>query len=230
MDRHNLLNYWLFICAEQKHHNIYKEPASHKNNMGIYKYLKQAWKKPRETLGQGYRQKLIQFRTEPVTLRIGRPTRLNKARALGYKPKLGVVLVRQKVLRGGHTRPKRAGGRRAKKMTNRMTLMRNYQAIAEMRANKQYKNCEVLNSYLVGKDGKSYWYEVILVDRTNPAVLADRQLAGIARQRGRVYRGLTSSARKSRGLRRKGKGAEKARPSRRKTVAIVRKSDRYGKY
>lgn len=198
--------------------------------MGIYKYLKQAWKKPRETLGQAYRQKLIQFRTEPVTIRIERPTRLNKARALGYKPKPGVILVRQKVLRGGHKRPKHAGGRRAKKMTHRMTLMKNYQAIAEMRANKEYKNCEVLNSYLVGQDGKSYWYEIILIDRNHPAILADRQYAGIAAQRGRIYRGLTSSARKSRGLRRTGRGAEKMRPSRKQNVAIVRKGDRYGKY
>lgn len=198
--------------------------------MGIYKYLRQSWKKPRETLGQAYRQKLIQFRTEPVTLRIERPTRLNKARALGYKPKLGIILVRQKVLRGGHIRPKRAGGRRAKKMTHRMTLMKNYQAIAEMRANKQYKNCEVLNSYLVGQDGKSYWYEIILVDRSHPAVLAYKPYAGIAAQRGRIYRGLTSSARKSRGLRHTGRGSEKARPSRRKTVAIARKGNRYGKY
>ncbi len=198
--------------------------------MGIYKYLRQAWKKPRETLGQAYRNKLIQFRTEPVTIRIERPTRLNKARALGYKPKQGIILVRQKVLRGGHTRPKHAGGRRAKKMTHRMTLMKNYQAIAEMRANKEYKNCEVLNSYLVGQDGKSYWYEIILVDRNNPSVLAYKPYAGIAGQRGRVYRGLTSASRKSRGLRRIGRGSEKMRPSRRKTVAIVRKGNRYGKY
>jgi len=190
--------------------------------MGIYKYLKQAWKKPRETLGQDYRQKLIQFRQEPVTIRVDKPTRLDKARALGYKAKQGIIIIRQKVLRGGHKKEKRSGGRRAKNMSPRMTLARNYQAIAEERANKKYKNCEVLNSYLVGQDGKSYWYEIILIDRDHPAVQADSQLAGIARQRGRVYRGLTSAARKSRGLRRKGKGAEKVRPSKRKSPSIIR--------
>ncbi|MCK4859636.1 MAG: 50S ribosomal protein L15e, partial [Candidatus Omnitrophica bacterium] len=34
------------------------------------------------------------------------------------------------------------------------------------------------------------------------------------KHKGRVFRGLTSAARKSRGLRNKGKGAEKLRPSR----------------
>ena len=72
---------------------------------------------------------------------------------------------------------------------------------------------EVLNSYFLAKDGTYSWYEVILVDREHPAVKADKQLSGIAKQRGRVFRGLTSAGRKMRGLRWKGKGAEKVRPS-----------------
>ena len=43
----------------------------------------------------------------------------------------------------------------------------------------------------------------------------DKGLMNLANQRGRVYRGLTSAGRKSRGLRGKGKGFEKMRPSRR---------------
>jgi large subunit ribosomal protein L15e len=97
----------------------------------------------------------------------------------------------------------------------RMNLHKNYQAIAEERANKSFVNCEVLNSYYVGEDGKSYWYEVILVDRAHPSVLADKRTAGITRQRGRAYRGLTSAGRRTRGLHNKGMGAEKIRPSRR---------------
>jgi len=74
-------------------------------------------------------------------------------------------------------------------------------------------NLEVLNSYWVGEDGRYKWFEVILVDRSHPAILSDPQLSQIAKQRGRVYRGLTSAGRRARGLRRKGKGAEKIRPS-----------------
>ncbi len=39
------------------------------------------------------------------------------------------------------------------------------------------------------------------------------KLKNIAKKKGRAFRGLTSAGRKSRGLRRKGKGAEKVRPS-----------------
>ena len=57
------------------------------------------------------------------------------------------------------------------------------------------------------------WYEVILVDRDHPSIQKDKDLGPIARQRGRVFRGLTSAGKKTRGLRKKGIGAEKVRPS-----------------
>jgi len=61
----------------------------------------------------------------------------------------------------------------------------------------------------------NYWFEVILVDKAHPSIKADKRISWIAEKQhtGRVYRGLTSSSRKSRGLRRKGIGAEKIRPS-----------------
>ena len=54
---------------------------------------------------------------------------------------------------------------------------------------------------------------IILVDRAHPAIMADRQLSGMAAQRGRAFRGLTAAGRKGRGLLVKGYGAEKVRPS-----------------
>ena len=89
----------------------------------------------------------------------------------------------------------------------------NYLWICEQRANKKYKNCEVLGSYPLLKDGKHFWAEVILIDRNHPVIIKDLILRNVAKQRGRVFRGLTSSARKSRGLRGKGAGYEKIRPS-----------------
>ena len=73
--------------------------------MGIYKYIRDAWAQPKDTLGAQYRQYLIQWRTEPATLRIERPTRLDRARSLGYRAKQGIFVVRQCVTRGGHNRP-----------------------------------------------------------------------------------------------------------------------------
>ncbi|MFH1398757.1 MAG: 50S ribosomal protein L15e [Candidatus Woesearchaeota archaeon] len=179
--------------------------------MSLYKYLRQAWQNPDSKLNQ---QRLTAWRQELVTLRIEKPTRLDRARSLGYKAKKGIIIVRQRVNRGGKQRPKFAGGRRSKHMRRRKVLGKNYQQIAEERANKKFLNCEVLNSYQVGKDGKHYWYEVILVDRTSPSIKADKNLNWVGRNKMRAFRGLTSAARKARGLRNKGKGAEKVRPSR----------------
>ena len=182
--------------------------------MGLYKYLVQNWR-DNTTPADVQKARLVQWRREPVTNRIENPTRLDRARALGYRAKLGIFLVRQRLTRGSHRRPDWSGGRHSHNMGARLNLRKNYQMIAEERANNSYPNCEVLNSYYVAEDGKNYWFEVIMVDRAHPSVLADQRTAGIAGQRGRAYRGQTSAGRRVRGLLHKGKGSEKTRPSRR---------------
>lgn len=184
--------------------------------MGVYRQIGELWKQPKERLGDIYRQRLVSWRREPSTVRLDRPTRLDRARALGYRAKQGIIVVRQRVPAGAHKRPDFSGGRHSKHFRTTLVLSKNYRLIAEERANKKFPNCEVLNSYPVAQDSKHYWYEVILVDRAHPAVRADHRLGWIAgkSQRGRVYRGKTSAGRKVRGLRHKGKGAEHLRPSR----------------
>ena len=179
----------------------------------MYKYIRQNWNKPDEQMTEVYKKRLVEWRKQPVTVRIERPTRLDRARALGYKAKEGYVLVRQQVERGGRQREKITGGRRPKHNRQLKILSMNYQTVAERRAAEKYVNCEVLNSYYVGQDEHSFWYEIILVDKNHPSILADDRINWIAspKNRARVFRGLTSSARKSRGLRHKGKGAEKMR-------------------
>lgn len=180
--------------------------------MGMYKYVRQAWKRPKENK-ELWSSRLIKWRKEPVTVRADKPTRIDKARALGYKAKEGILIIRQRISRGGRKREKIVGGRRPKHNRLLKILDMNYQQIAEQRANAKYKNCEVLNSYFVAKDGQNYWYEVILVDKCNPNIKADKDINWICsnKQKGRAYRGLTSAGRKARGLRYRGKGAEKAR-------------------
>ena len=181
--------------------------------MGMYKYVRELWKKPKENLGDLWQNRLILWRREPATVRIERPTRIDRARSLGYKAKPGYIVVRQRVIRGGRQRPQIRGGRRPKHSGRRKDLKMNYQWVAEIRAQSKFNNCTVLNSYYVGQDGQHYWYEVILVDRAHPSIMADPRISWISAARGRVQRGLTSAGRKSRGLRYKGKGAEKVRPS-----------------
>ena len=193
--------------------------------MSMYKYVRKLWKSPKKNMPELWRERLIAWRREPSTVRIKKPTRIDKARSLGYKAKQGFIVARQKVLRGGHKRPQIKKGRRPKHYRQRMVLNKSYQQIAEERANKKYPNTEVLNSYWVAQDGKYYWYEIILVDTAAPEIKADKNINWIIERqhKGRVYRGLTSAAKKSRGLRHKGKGTEKMRPSK---AAVYRKKVR----
>ena len=181
--------------------------------MGMYQYVRDVWKKPSENLGQLWQQRIIKWRQEPTTIRLERPTRIDRARSLGYKAKPGFIVVRQRVNRGGRQRPQIRHPRRSKAMGRRKDLTMNYQAVSENRAARKYPNCEVLNSYYAGEDGLYYWYEVILVDRANPSILADPHINWIISHKGRSERGLTSAGRRGRGLLNKGKGAEKLRPS-----------------
>jgi len=192
--------------------------------MGLYKYVRELWKRPKENLGELWQQRLIAWRREPSTIRVKRPTRIDRARSLGYKAKPGFVVVRQRVKRGGRQSPQLKKGRCSKRQSRRKDLRISYQVVAETRAAKKYSNLEVLNSYWVAKDGIYYWYEVILVDKSHPAIIADKNIGWISEKKHtrRAFRGLTSAARKSRGLLRKGKGAEKIRPSLRANLRKAR--------
>jgi large subunit ribosomal protein L15e len=183
----------------------------------FYGYIRDAWKKPDETYVDELRWSRLQiWRREPVVVRIERPTRLDRARSLGYKAKQGIIVVRVSVRRGGRRKPRWKRGRRTKHMgVNKITPGKSLQRIAEERAARRYPNLEVLNSYWVGEDGKRRWFEVILVDPHHPVIKKDKNLNWICSNshRGRVYRGKTSAGRKGRGMRRRGRGTEKTRPS-----------------
>jgi large subunit ribosomal protein L15e len=90
--------------------------------------------------------------------------------------------------------------------------------IAEERAARKFPNMEVLNSYWVGEDGRSKWFEVILVDTNSPSIKTDKDVGWITEKqhKRRALRSLTSAGKKIRSLRNKGRGAEKVRPSKRK--------------
>ncbi|MFH1249320.1 MAG: 50S ribosomal protein L15e [archaeon] len=180
---------------------------------GMYHYIAQAWKKPNVN---ELRQRMTEWRKQNAITILDKPTRIDRARTLGYKDKPGVIVARVRLQRGGRkrTRPTKKA-RRSKRQSIRKTLQMNYQWVAEQRAGRRFQNLEVLNSYWVGKDGIHYFYEVILIDPKNPSIVSDKQLKWICenKQKGRVFRGLTSAARKSRGLRNKGDRAIKIRPS-----------------
>ncbi len=161
-------------------------------------------------------QRLIRWRSEDVVKRVDGPTNPARAHRLGYKAKQGFVIVRARVPKGGRKSRKPAGGRKPSAAGRFFTPAKSKQWIAEERTADRFPNLEVLNSYFVGEDGVSKWFEVILVDKNHPAIQKNKETRWIAEKqhKGRVYRGLTGAGKKSRGLARsRGKGAEKLRPS-----------------
>ncbi|MAG47834.1 50S ribosomal protein L15e [archaeon] len=169
--------------------------------MGMYKYIQKIWKKPVENLGETLRNRMIEWRTSETVVRVEKPTRLDRAHALGYKAKKGYIIVRVRVSKGRRMREKPAGGRRSKHSGRRKVVSKSYQWIAEERANRRYVNCEVLNSYPLISDGKFHFFEVILLDRVTAAKYP--KASWVINNQGRVYRGKTSAGQKSRGLRKK---------------------------
>jgi large subunit ribosomal protein L15e len=145
----------------------------------------------------------LAWRKQGTITKLNGPTDPAKARRIGYKAKDGFVVVRVRVPKGGRKRPKPPGGRVPKKAGRFFTLNMSKQVVAEQKAERKYMNMRLLNSYFVGEDGIFKWFECILVDPIVTGMFAN--------DRGRSFRGLTSAAHKSRGLRRSGMGAEKLR-------------------
>jgi|SRR3989344_5687771 len=178
---------------------------------GLYHYLGKAWKKPTREMTQ---TRLIAWRAGGSIVKVDKPLRLDRARALGYKAKKGFVVFRVRLKRGGRKRTRHTHGRMSRKQHIRKILKMSYQWVSEIRAEKSYPNLEVLNSYPLAKDGKYYFFEVIMVDPSKNEIKNDPVINWICdvANRNRAQRGLTSAAKKSRGLRTKSHNM-KVRPS-----------------
>jgi large subunit ribosomal protein L15e len=173
------------------------------------KQSRNLWKRPGDS--PEWKRLLMGLRREPVINRLENPTRPDRARSLGYKAKKGFIVVRVRVPKGRRKTPKK-GGRSPKASGRFFSTGLSLQAVAEQRVARRFPNLEVMASYHLAGDGQHKWFEVILVDPSRPEVSRDRERR-LSGQRGRAFRGRTPAGRKSRGLARKGRGAEKLRPS-----------------
>jgi large subunit ribosomal protein L15e len=182
-----------------------------------YSHIREAWQDPDDgKLAELQWQRQQDWREQGAVERIDRPTRLDRARSLGYKAKQGVVVARVSVRTGGARKERFTAGRRSKRQgVTRVTRRKNIQRVAEERCARVYPNLRVLNSYWVGEDGRQKWHEVIMVDPNHPAIRNDDDLDWICDDdhAGRALRGLTSAGTRNRGLGTKGKGTEHTRPS-----------------
>ncbi|MBI2079302.1 50S ribosomal protein L15e [Candidatus Micrarchaeota archaeon] len=166
--------------------------------MGAYKYIREAFEKQYKERGQDYRNKLIQWRTEGAIVRVERPINVARARTLGYKAKIGYVVVRIRVDKGRRRRRTPMGGRKARHNYLLVQPDLSHQAIGEQRVNRRFPNLEVLNSYWVGEDGTHKYFEVIMVDSSKNGISS--MAKQVASRKKRVYRGLTAQGRKARAL------------------------------
>lgn len=144
----------------------------------MYRFLREAWRKPEESFVEGLmRERAIRWRRQPSIVRVDKPTRIDRARRLGYKDKKGFVVVRVRVRRGGRRKIRPRMGRSQKHIgVTKYTPAKSLQLMAEERAARRYPNLEVLNSYWVWEDGTSKWFEVILVDPNHPTIKSDKGL------------------------------------------------------
>lgn len=184
----------------------------------FYSHIRDAWEEPTEgKLGDLQWQRKQEWRNQGAIERVERPTRLDRARKLGYKAKQGIIVVRVAINKGTARKQRHKAGRRSKRQgVTRITRTKNRQRIAEERASRKFRNLRVLNSYWVGEDGSTKWFEVILVDPEHPAIENDSDLNWICDEthKGRAFRGKTSAGARNRGLNERGTGSEKTRPSR----------------
>ena len=123
------------------------------------------------------RNRAINWRRQNAMTRIDRPSRLLRARRLGYKAKEGIIVVRMRVGTGGMRKQRPRGGRTPKHLgVTRIKADVNMQEVAERRVLENHRNMKLLGSYFLYRDGKHIWYEVILADPSHPRIAKDKEL------------------------------------------------------
>src|SRR5437660_9994857 len=129
-----------------------------------YSHMEGWWRDDTPDFRDWLRRSAIGWRREPLVKRIPRPTKLVTARRLGYKAKLGIVMVRVRVRRGGARKPRPTSGRRHKAMvSSKFTRSISLQAVAERRVVRRYPNLTVRDTYHLYSDGMSHLYAFIVM-------------------------------------------------------------------
>jgi len=145
----------------------------------MHSYMAQTWLKMWRENSDELKSKAIAWRTEPTIHRIERPSRLDRARKLGYKAKQGIVVIRIKVGRGGMRKQRPVAGRRPKHIgVVHIKQGISMRKVAERRVGEKFPNLEVMGSYFLHKDGMNIWFEVILADPGHPAISKDKEMRG----------------------------------------------------
>jgi len=142
-------------------------------------YQDQIWLKMWRENAPELRAKAVEWRRQNSLVRVERPSRIQKARQLGYKAKQGIVVIRMRVGRGNMRRKRPVAGRRPKHLgVLRIKPAISMQKVAERRVLERHPNMKLLGSYYLYQDGLYLWYEVILADPSHPRIVKDKEIRG----------------------------------------------------
>ena len=129
--------------------------------MGSFKYIQANERKMFKDKGAKHAL-VLTVEKEPIALRLNRPTRLTRAKMLGYRAKQSYIIVRVRVAKGSFRRPRPVHARKPSKTGLYFNLAISKQKMAEFRARRIFKNMDVLGSYFITENGQYKWFEVIM--------------------------------------------------------------------
>jgi large subunit ribosomal protein L15e len=153
-----------------------------KDNRGLaeasmYKHVAETWQKALKEKNPAVKGRLVSWRKGPRVVRLEHPTRLDRARKVGFKAKQGFVVVRVRISRGGIRIKRPVAGRRSKHLgVLRIKGQLPEAGVVAGRVKERYPNMKVLGSYFLMEDGIYRWFEAVLVDTHHPSVQADKEL------------------------------------------------------
>ena len=137
----------------------------------------QVWLKMLKENPMELRQRAVVWRNQNAVTRVEKPSRIARARRLGYKAKQGIIVVRMRVGTGGMRKQRPRGGRRPKHLgVTKIKADVSMKQVAERRVLERYPNMKLLGSYFLYKDGMHYWFEVVLADPSHPRIAKDKEI------------------------------------------------------
>ena len=137
----------------------------------------QVWLKMLKENPMELRQRAVIWRNQNAVTRVEKPSRIARARRLGYKAKQGIIVIRMRVGTGGMRKQRPRGGRRPKHLgVTKIKADVSMKQVAERRVLERYPNMKLLGSYFLYKDGMHYWFEVVLADPSHPRIAKDKEI------------------------------------------------------
>ena len=137
----------------------------------------QVWLKMLKENPMELRQRAVVWRNQNAVTRVEKPSRIARARRLGYKAKQGIIVIRMRVGTGGMRKQRPRGGRRPKHLgVTKIKADVSMKQVSERRVLERYPNMKLLGSYFLYKDGMHYWFEIILADPSHPRIAKDKEI------------------------------------------------------